>query len=169
MTEQENDQDDGNNVKMNYAIVGFAVVLLLGMTVVGAVSSFDTSDNENEIPDVDRQEVLESSDGTTVAVFYGEGCPSCSDMNQFIQEETEDTENISVKQFEVWENNTNEILYERSIDSGHMGVPAVQIGDETWFGYSQNIRDQIADKIDECEDDKCGVPETYDRNAESTY
>lgn len=164
MSKDSNDEGSEpwyKSLKKEYVVLAVSISILLSMSVVGVTSSFQSQAEETS--EIDRQEALGPSNQTVVVAFYGDNCEYCQNMSEFIENEVDDKENVTVKEFEVWNNQTGNTLYHKSIDSGHTGVPAVQIGNETWFGYSDEVKREIGSKIDECEETNCGIPDTHER------
>lgn len=164
MSKDSNDEKSEpwyRNLKREYLILVVSISILLSLSVVGLTSSLQSQ--AEEISEIDRQEALGPSNQTVVVVFYGDTCKYCKNMSEFIKNGVDDEKNMTVKEFEVWNNRTGHTLYHKSIDSGHTGVPAVQIGNETWFGYSEEVKQEIGNKIDECGKINCGIPDTHER------
>lgn len=161
----ENDKGESNNridnIDTGKLVVGISIILLGSMTIIGL--TFPFSSGTDATNNIDRNDIMNSENGTSVVVFYGEDCANCDDMINFVNNETEENEGVDMLQFEVWNSENGEELYQESIISRTTGVPAVQIGDSTWFGFSDEVKEEISEKIEECNEKKCGIPEVYNR------
>lgn len=146
--------------KWSIAIVGVIVI------AIGGVLLFAPNDAQVNTTNIERENVLSSENhSTTVVVFYSENCYHCENVLSFVQDEVSDNENVTMKSFEVRNNKTNQALYDQSIQATHRGVPAVQVGNQTWFGYTPELEQDIRSQIEKCNDEGCGVPDTYNRYA----
>ena len=119
---------------------------------------------------------ISATTGVNVYYFYGDGCPFCSQLEEFfdnLDEEYKDM--INVIRFEVWENRTNSALMSQV--AAHLGVeaqgvPFFVIGDESFNGYSPEMDSDIKRAIREeyeQEERYTGVSEIInDSNAETS-
>ncbi len=82
-----------------------------------------------------------------VEVFWGDGCPYCEDLLDFLDELSERVDGFEVRAFEVWYDPANQRLFrERAAAHGRTGdaVPLTIVDDaETWVGFSGQIGRQI--------------------------
>ena len=51
---------------------------------------------------VSAQEPVEEITETNIYFFWGEGCPHCSEEKLFLDKLTQNNENITVHDYEVW-------------------------------------------------------------------
>jgi len=78
---------------------------------------------------------------TTVYLFYGSGCPHCTQERNYLKELSESID-LGVEEYEVWYNTTNRELYNNfsktynTINDG--SVPRLFIGDKVFIGFDTN-------------------------------
>lgn len=152
---------ESRNLNTDKIIVGTFVALLLLVPATGIGISLTDEQENNEI---NRENILKSSENkTTVVVFYTENCKYCDKTLSYVSDEVENQSNVTLKSYEVGSDKINESLYQKSIKSSHTGVPAIQVGNRTWFGYTKNLENDVRDKIRECNSTGCGIPEVHRR------
>lgn len=148
------------NLNIDKIVVWTFVGLLLLVPATGIAISL--SDEENS--EINREKILKSSENkTTVVVFYTDNCKYCDKTLSYVSNEVDNQSNVTLKSYEVGSNKTNENLYQKSIKSSHTGVPAIQVGNKTWFGYTESLENDVRNKIRECNSTRCGVPEVHQR------
>jgi len=78
---------------------------------------------------------------TTVYLFYGSGCPHCTEERDYLKGLLESID-LEVEEYEVWYNTSNRELYENfslaynTINDG--SVPRLFIGDKVFIGFDTN-------------------------------
>ncbi len=97
-----------------------------------------------------------NNDKLNIYLFWGEGCPNCEKEKEYLK--TLNKKDVNIYSFEVWYNEKNYILMEKVasyFNEEVKGVPYTIIGDETFTGYSNTIKDKMNKKIKETkENDK---------------
>jgi len=98
-----------------------------------------------------------------IVFFYGEGCPHCNQLEEFLDEEIKPNYDVYVVGYEVYFNETN-IELGKNLASKYgdsfRGVPMTFIGDSVFVGFSSEIGEQIEEKIILCSDECCDSPLT---------
>lgn len=160
MTEHNTEENNEQSRIQKFLVFLFIILVALGL-ISGL--SLVVSDNDKKENEFDRIDFVNSSKDTTVLVFYYD-CPSCDIVVNHVEDKASDHENVEVKKYNVSKNEKkNRTMYKESIERYGIGVPAVQIGNNTWFGYSDDVEDSIQNKIDKCaeKDDGCGFPDKH--------
>jgi thiol-disulfide isomerase/thioredoxin len=85
-------------------------------------------------------------DTLEIFFFWGDGCPHCADEKPFLEELSERYPQVEVKSYEVWYNDENKALFQemseqKGFDARY--VPTTVIGDQTWTGYNDVIKEEI--------------------------
>jgi glutaredoxin len=92
--------------------------------------------------------------------FYGDGCPHCSKEEIFL-EEMKETYEIEVLSYEVWYNPENAELMNRLAaehNTTPRGVPTTFYNGRVWIGFSDAIKEDIANEMRICAEVGCGMP-----------
>lgn len=82
-------------------------------------------------------------------LFYGDGCPHCRDLENYLEEEYSNDKEMNLYKYEVWNDENNQELWKKVQDvTGEeaRGVPYFIIGEEVYQGYSKG--DTWEKKID---------------------
>lgn len=131
--------------------MGKNFILLFIMLIL--FSSFSIAiDTNHSIPG--HEEIVD------VLVFYGDGCPHCTDLEEYLDELKQDYD-INVILLEVYHNDTNRDLAKKlaaEYGDSFRGVPMTFIGDKIFIGYSSRIGENILTKVKECLDNCCDSP-----------
>ena len=78
-------------------------------------------------------------------LFYGEGCPHCKQLKEFLNEYLDEKPNITLYQYEIWHNedNRNKLYGVMDIlNDPNGGLPYLVIGNNAIVGYSDGITDK---------------------------
>ena len=81
----------------------------------------------------------------TMYLFYGEGCPHCKALEEFLDDYLKDKKNIELKEFEVWHNDENLKKLEDVINlmgSSESGIPYLVIGNGVIVGFDEDYTPQ---------------------------
>lgn len=99
----------------------------------------------------------------SVYFFYGNGCPHCSEAEQFFDSiEDELGDKFDIVSYETWYNTNNVDLMNEVADirkEEPQGVPYIIIGNQSWDGYMSSYDDEIIDKI----------KSEYEKDSDSRY
>ncbi len=96
-----------------------------------------------------------------VHVFYGEGCPHCAALLNYLSSLQQEFPELKVSKFEVYHNSSNlEKFYKYAEAYGIEveGVPTYFIGDRAFIGYSSSMKEGIREVIEECAASGCVDP-----------
>ena len=74
-------------------------------------------------------------------LFYGDGCPHCKALEGFLNDYLKDYDNVELKKFEVWHNNSNldklrDVI--EIMDSKESGIPFLVVGNSVIVGYDED-------------------------------
>ena len=93
---------------------------------------------------------------TDVYLFYGDGCPHCEQLMEFL--DTLDYENINIIEKEIYfdEDNRN-LFFQMAEDYGVevSGVPTVFIDGQVFVGFSDEIAEELELAISQCSINDC--------------
>lgn len=88
-----------------------------------------------------------------IYLFYGETCPHCADLEDFLGTLDNDvTKNVNFYTFEVWNNEKNNKLMKKfsdKLNANADGVPFMIIGNKYFIGYSHSDNKKIINAIKE--------------------
>lgn len=94
-----------------------------------------------------------SEDKINIYVFWGNGCPHCEELFEFLEELTTKYTYFDIYAFEVWENEENGLLMDKFAsalqDEVGRKVPYFIIGDESFSGFNQAMQEKIETTITE--------------------
>ena len=82
---------------------------------------------------------VNANEKVNVYLFYGDGCPHCSALEEYLDENYSNDKDVKVYKYEVWNDVTNQELGKKVEDvTGEeaKGVPYFVIGKEVMQGYS---------------------------------
>lgn len=96
-----------------------------------------------------------------LVVFYGEGCPHCVTLRQFLQSIAPKYPALRFREYEVYFDSGNAQLFERIARGYHSrieGVPTLFLGDRTLFGFSADMEPELERMITQCLEQQCASP-----------
>ena len=82
---------------------------------------------------------VSANEKVNIYLFYGDGCPHCSALEEYLDEEYSTDKDVKVYKYEVWNDVTNQELWkkvENVTGEEAKGVPYFVIGKEVMQGYS---------------------------------
>lgn len=91
-------------------------------------------------------------------LFYGKGCPHCTEEEKFLKDLEKQYSNLKILNFEIWYNKNNQkILQEVAVklNTKTGSVPFTVIGDQYVLGFNKSIGEEIKYYIDYCSKYKC--------------
>lgn len=92
---------------------------------------------------------VSANEKVNIYLFYGDGCPHCSALEEYLDEEYSTDKDVKVYKYEVWNDSNNQTLWQKAADvTGEeaKGVPYFVIGKEVLQGYSAS--DAWESKVD---------------------
>ncbi|MBW2995082.1 hypothetical protein KY312_01915, partial [Candidatus Woesearchaeota archaeon] len=93
--------------------------------------------------------------------FYGQGCPHCGGLLDFLDGIKDKYPNLNIQEHEVYFNDEERLLFEQmsaSFGTEIGGVPTVFIDDKVIVGFNNAIGESIENEIKRCEKIDCGDP-----------
>ena len=92
--------------------------------------------------------------------FWGDGCPHCNNEKEFLNRIKTNYPQITIKDFEVWNNRDNAKLLQTIAEKHHLnirGVPLTIIGSKNVAGFlnQETTGAEIVNMINQCLDIKC--------------
>ena len=82
---------------------------------------------------------VNANENVNIYLFYGDGCPHCAALEEYLNNEYSSDKNVMVYKYEVWNNKENQELWkkvENITGEEAKGVPYFVIGEEVYQGYS---------------------------------
>lgn len=82
---------------------------------------------------------VNANESVNIYLFYGDGCPHCAALEEYLNNEYSSDKNVTVYKYEVWNNKENQELWKKveSVTGEEAkGVPYFVIGEEVYQGYS---------------------------------
>ncbi len=82
---------------------------------------------------------VNANESVNIYLFYGDGCPHCAALEEYLNNEYSSDKNVMVYKYEVWNNKENQELWkkvENITGEEAKGVPYFVIGEEVYQGYS---------------------------------
>jgi len=93
-----------------------------------------------------------------VTLFWGEGCPHCEKEKEFLKELVRSHPEVTVRDYEVWRNNENAVVYKsilRSAGIKQAGVPCTVVGASVFMGFNEQIQHGIENALARCLREGC--------------
>ncbi len=103
------------------------------------------------------------SDSKVVVYFFGtDTCPYCRNQKEAMikwMEKFSDSD-LEIKEFDTQNSEVMSILIQlaNSYNTNYEGVPMTFIGSEFWIGYSENLGNEMIEKIEYCLSSSCENP-----------
>jgi len=101
--------------------------------------------------------VFGGNNSINITLFYGQGCPHCAKEENFL-EELEGKYPLSISRYEVYFNQDNREIFEKTMKEHSMevgGVPTLIIKDKIIVGFSDSISELIEQEIKKCYEEIC--------------
>ena len=78
-------------------------------------------------------------------LFYGESCPHCKEMHEYLDEYLDGKDNIKLYEYEIYNNKDNANKLRDIVDildTDESGIPFLIIGNNVITGYAKNVTDE---------------------------
>ena len=124
----------------------FLLILLLCIIPIHVNALID--EYEDKIHDVVDVEVEKNK--INLYIFRGEGCPHCKAEMQWLESIKDQYKELNIYDFEVWYNEENIDKYIKVAEKLKVNtnsIPFTIIGEKTFIGYSDTIKDNIEKAI----------------------
>lgn len=128
----------------------FVIILLLSLMIIPISSQ--------EIQPLDQTEIINDVE---IIVFFGQGCPHCAALHEYLYDLQEDNPNLKVTELEVYSNNDNRDMFQKMTSAYGTkieGVPTSFINDKTFAGINDNIKESIEEELTYCSTNICINP-----------
>jgi cytochrome c biogenesis protein CcdA/thiol-disulfide isomerase/thioredoxin len=99
-----------------------------------------------------------------IVLFYGQGCPHCAGMMNFLEQAQQEHGAIELHTYEIYFNRDSIPLFEQiatAYGKGINAVPTTFIGNESFVGFSPTIGEDILDMVELCSRRTCPSPLTH--------
>lgn len=135
-----------------------SIILLLVLIIPFRINAVEYTSQtleeacESEEIDFVHPNYKDASDKINVYLFRGEGCQHCHDFLEYLESIVEESgKYFNVVSYEVWEDPNNSTLMDKALefmgDDADSGVPYIVIGNKSWVGYADSIKDDILNAI----------------------
>jgi glutaredoxin len=132
-------------MKKILGIISLLIVLLIPSNIKAI-----TTDYEDVAYKITGQSIEENK--INIYLFHGEECPHCQEEIQWLKTIEEDySDEVNIYYFEVWHDKDNAKMMENlktSMNVSSEYVPFTVIGNKTFFGFSDTIKEKIQNQID---------------------
>lgn len=103
--------------------------------------------------------ISSASNNLNIYFFWGNGCPHCAKQEEYLNVLKKDYSNISIYDFEIYENSNNILLLQKisqKLDIRVDGVPFTIIGNKQYVGFSEySTPKELKNRIEYCLNNKC--------------
>jgi len=123
------------------------------------------------IPVSFAQDNIEKNNAVELHVFYGQGCPHCSSLLNFLESQEKTKSSLIINKHEVYQDNEERKLFEElssAFEVPIQGVPTTFINDKVIIGFSNSIAKTLEKEIDYCLTNSCVNSLDHTRNNETT-
>ncbi len=83
--------------------------------------------------------IVVKAETTNIYLFYGDGCPHCAALEEYLNKEYKDDKDVKIYKYEVWSNKENQKTWEevqKITEKEAKGVPYFIIGAKVYQGYN---------------------------------
>jgi cytochrome c biogenesis protein CcdA/thiol-disulfide isomerase/thioredoxin len=104
---------------------------------------------------------LKANNKVDLVLFYGQGCPHCAGMIGFLEKMEMEYPQLEVHKYEVYSHKENIPLFQRlaqEYGKGINAVPTAFVGDKSFVGFSNQIGNNIENKVKQCISNSCLSP-----------
>jgi len=139
----------------NIRVIGILLFFVISLSVLSVPSLADEVNTEDYI--------------VKLYIFYGRGCPHCSELLNFIGDIEDKYPSLEIKEFEIYFNDDNRELFSEMSESFNttiQGVPTVFVDDEVIVGFSPALGKKIENTINRCLLEDCGDPANKIENSD---
>lgn len=138
------------------ALLSPAAVVVLGLLLVVAAPLLTAATGSpataTAVTSTAAATPSEDADGVELVLFWGDGCPHCEAERAWLETAREEYPELTVTEHEVWYDEENrELLRQTAERLGFepTGVPTTVIGDRHWVGWSDTVRAEIEQVLEE--------------------
>lgn len=127
-----------------------SIIVFLALVLIPINTSAITNDYEDVVYKITNEKIEENK--INVYLFHGEECPHCQDEISWLKTLEKEYENeVNIIYYEVWHDKNNAkkmdtIKTQLNVNNDY--VPFTVIGNKTFFGFSDTIKDKIKNQID---------------------
>lgn len=78
-------------------------------------------------------------------LFYGDGCPHCKALEEYLDDYLKDKDNIKLHEYEIWYNEDNQNLFkkvQKAMNKEANGIPYLVIGEDVVQGFMENYTEE---------------------------
>ena len=115
-------------------------------------------ENNNEEDEKDKEKIVldnvtRDQGKVNIYLFWGDGCPHCETIKEFINNLSDDEKNLfNLYEFEVWKNEENKKVFDRfreELNADRSAVPFIVIGDNYHIGSGTNVTNNLKEAIND--------------------
>lgn len=78
-------------------------------------------------------------------LFYGDGCPHCKALEEYLDDYLKDKDNIKLHEYEIWYSEENQNLFKKVQNAMNIkanGIPYLVIGEDVVQGFIENYTEE---------------------------
>ncbi len=78
-------------------------------------------------------------------LFYGDGCPHCKALEEYLDDYLKDKDNIKLHEYEIWYSEENQNLFKKVQNAMNIkanGIPYLVIGEDVVQGFMENYTEE---------------------------
>ncbi len=128
-------------------------IIIVVLAIVLIISESQPKEVERVLTRQTPEQVRFKNDKLNVYFFYGDGCPHCEDLIEFLNNLPEKYDHyFDLYTFEVWYDQSNNNLLDKllaELDAPNGGLPCLFVGDQVFYGYTDEIGQKIKKAIKE--------------------
>src|SRR5690554_5750421 len=86
-----------------------------------------------------------------IVYFWGDGCPNCAKVSEFLDQVRVDYPQLVIADFEIWNDRENRDLFETvaaDLDFPAQSVPTLIIEERVWIGWTTAVERDLAAAIE---------------------
>lgn len=114
--------------------------------------------------------VAAQNNQTDLYLFYGKGCPHCSQAEIFLQNIAPEHPELNIIEKEIYFNNENRKFFQQmtaSYGKQLQGVPTMFINGKMFVGFSNSIKQALKKEIERCKEQPCVSPIKHEITSET--
>lgn len=130
-----------------------ACIIIIIVAVIFIIGTNQPQKTQRVLTNQTEEDIKFDNKKINVYFFYGDGCPHCEELIEFLNSLPEKYNNyFDLYTMEVWYNEENNKLMKDlvgKLGEEVEGVPCLIIGDQVFFGYSTSMDQELKKAIKE--------------------
>ncbi|MFP4403395.1 MAG: hypothetical protein ACOC3X_01160 [Nanoarchaeota archaeon] len=132
------------------------VFFLISLALFGCNSQTNKTDDET-LEDKYTFRTYDSQNRLIIYFFWQESCSASNILKPILEEIENSNSNVLLFKYEINNKDNKDFFNNISniLNFNPASTPITIIGNKTWVGYNEGIKDQITNQIIECIDNDC--------------